>query len=49
MVSWALACRIRRVEFAFGSQPTMRIFWPISASAARVFCEVVDLPMPPLP
>jgi hypothetical protein len=41
--------QIRRVESAFGSQPTMRIFWPISERAASVFWEVVDLPMPPLP
>ena len=49
MVSCALACRMRRVESALGSQPTMRMRCPISASAANVFWEVVDLPMPPLP
>ena len=46
---WALACRIRRVESAFGSQPTIITFLPSSARPATRFCVVVDLPIPPLP
>jgi len=49
MVFWALACRIRRVESAFGSQPTIITFLPSSARAATRFWVVVDLPIPPLP
>ena len=30
-------------------EPTIKIFLPISARAASVFCDVVDLPIPPLP
>ncbi len=35
--------RIRRVESALGSQPTIMTFLPASASAATVFCVVVRL------
>ena len=45
----ALLCRISRVESAFGSQPTIITFLPISANAATRFWVVVDLPIPPLP
>lgn len=38
-----------RVESALGSHPTTMTFRPISASAATVFCVVVDLPIPPFP
>ena len=48
-VACALACRMRRVESALGSQPTIITFLPSEASPATVFCVVVDLPIPPLP
>ncbi len=37
------------VESLFGSQPTCSTFNPPSESAALIFEEVVDFPMPPLP
>ena len=40
---------IKCVESALGSQPTIRMRWPNSTSAASVFCDVVDLPIPPFP
>ncbi len=45
----ALAWSIRRVESAFGSQPTIMTFFPSAARPATVFCVVVDFPMPPFP
>jgi hypothetical protein len=40
---------MRRVESAFGSQPTIMTFLPSEARPATVFCVVVDLPIPPFP
>ena len=48
-VACAFAWRMRRVESALGSQPTIITFFPSAASPATVFCVVVDLPMPPFP